>query len=131
MQRQVVATIAAGMLMALGLGSSSSVQAAAPAPSSYIGVEKTISSIRDSWSRPGAVADPNAPGWNVFFDALLNDLHPYSQADNSTDRLMRSIAFTRSRPHWPRFPGLPRSSFAKSCGNGCGHEFAWRGPSAG
>ena len=87
MQRQVVATLAAGMLIGLGVGSSSSSQAAAPAPPSYIGVEKTISSIRDSWSRPGAVADPNAPGWNVFFDALLNDLRTYSKADNQTDRL--------------------------------------------
>ncbi|HMF37749.1 MAG TPA: hypothetical protein VKF17_13965 [Isosphaeraceae bacterium] len=88
MQRQVVATIVAGMLMALGVGSSNSAQAAAPAPASYIGVEKTISSIRDSWSRPGAVADPNAPGWNVFFDALLDDLRTYSQADNPADRLI-------------------------------------------
>ncbi|MGZ3394840.1 MAG: hypothetical protein ACXWPK_12450 [Isosphaeraceae bacterium] len=87
MLRLVVATIAAGMLMSPGVGSSNSAQAAAPAPTSYNGVEKTISSIRDSWSRPGAVADPNAPGWNVFFDALLNDLRAYSQADNPTDRL--------------------------------------------
>ncbi len=87
MQRLVVATIAAGMLMSPGVGSSNSAQAAAPAPTSYNGVEKTISSIRDSLSRPGAVADPNAPGWNVFFDALLNDLRAYSQADNPTDRL--------------------------------------------
>ena len=87
MQRQVVATLAAGMLVALGVGNSSSAQAAAPAPSSYIGVEKRISSIRDSWSRPGAVADPNAAGWYVFFDALLNDLRTYSTADNPADRL--------------------------------------------
>jgi len=87
MQRQVVATLVAGMLIALGAGGSNSTQAAAPAPPSYIGVEKTISSIRDSWSRPGAVADPNTPGWNVFFDALLNDLRTYSSADNQADRL--------------------------------------------
>ncbi|MGA2700100.1 MAG: hypothetical protein ABSH35_03250 [Isosphaeraceae bacterium] len=88
MQRHVVATIVAGMLIALGVGSSNFAQAAAPAPASYMGVEQTISSIRDSWSRPGAVADPNAPGWNVFFDALLNDLRTYSQADNQADRLI-------------------------------------------
>ncbi len=87
MQRQVVATLAAGMLIALGVGNSNSAQAAAPAPSSYIGVEKTISSIRDRWSRQGAVADPNAPGWNVFLDALLNDLRTYSRADKQADRL--------------------------------------------
>jgi len=88
MQRHVVATLVAGMLIALGVGSSNFAQAAAPAPASYMGVEQTISSIRDSWSRPGAVADPNAPGWNVFFDALLNDLRTYSQADNQADRLI-------------------------------------------
>ncbi len=87
MQRQVVATIAAGMLIALGVGNSNSARAAAPAPASYIEVEKTISSIRDSWTRPGAVADPNTPGWNVFFDALLKDLRTYSQANNQADRL--------------------------------------------
>ena len=87
MLRLVIATIAAGMLMSPGVGNLNSAQAAAPAPTSYNGVEKTISSIRDSWSRPGAVADPNAPGWNVFYDALLNDLRAYSQADNPADRL--------------------------------------------
>ena len=87
MQRQVAATIMAGMLIATEVGSLVSVRAAAPAPSSYMGVEKTISSIRDAWSRTGAAPEPNAPGWNVFFDALLNDLRTYSRADNPTDRL--------------------------------------------
>jgi hypothetical protein len=88
MQRQVVATIAAGMLVALGVGNTSTAKAAAPASSTYIGVEKTISKIRDSWSRPGAVADPNAPGWNLLFDALLANLHAYAQAENQPDRLI-------------------------------------------
>ena len=85
MQRLIVAKIAAGMLIALGAGSSICTQAAAPAPSSYFAVEKTISSVRDAWSRAGAVADPNAPGWNVFFDALLNDLRHVFQ-DRQPDR---------------------------------------------
>ena len=87
MQRLIVVKIAAGTLIALGAGSSISTQAAAPAPSSYFAVEKTISTVRDAWSRAGAVADPNAPGWNVFFDALLNDLRTYSKTDNPADRL--------------------------------------------
>jgi hypothetical protein len=87
MQRLVVATIAAGMLIALVVGSPISAEAASPAPSSYTGVENTISSIRENWSRSGGPADPNAPGWNVLFDALLNDLQAYSQAASSNDRL--------------------------------------------
>jgi len=87
MQRLIVATVLAGMLTGVGIENPNSAQAAAPAPTSYMGVEKTIASIRDNWSRPGAVADPNAPGWNVLFDALLNDLREYSRADNSVDRL--------------------------------------------
>ena len=52
MQRLIVVRIAAGTLIALGVGSSTSTQAAAPAPSSYFEVEKTISTVRDAWSRP-------------------------------------------------------------------------------
>ncbi len=88
MQRlAVVATLAAGLLLGWGFGGSRPARAAAPAPTTYQNVEKAIASIRQGWSRPGAAADPNAPGWNAFFDALLNDLSTYSRADNPTDRL--------------------------------------------
>src|SRR5271157_6649048 len=100
MQRHVVATIVAGMLIALGVGSSNFAQAAAPAPASYMGVEQTISSIRDNWSRPGAVADPNAPGWKVFFDALLNDLRTYSHANRCEDHSAGRQKKPSSRVRW-------------------------------
>jgi hypothetical protein len=61
--------------------------AASPAPTSYTGVEKAISSVRLGWSQPGAAADPNAAGWNALFDALLIDLREYSRADGSEARL--------------------------------------------
>ena len=59
---------------------------AAPAPSSYLGVERTIESIRQSWSSPGAPAQPNRPGWDALFDALLGDLKTYSKSESDTDR---------------------------------------------
>jgi hypothetical protein len=52
-----------------------------------VGVEQTIGTIRGNWARPGAPQDPNAPGWNALFDALLSDLREYAQAPNSTARL--------------------------------------------
>jgi hypothetical protein len=59
---------------------------AAPAASSYVGVEKSVESIRQAWSRPGA-QDLNAPGWESLFTALLGDLREYSQAQSPTARL--------------------------------------------
>ncbi|HZW33411.1 MAG TPA: hypothetical protein VFF52_22020 [Isosphaeraceae bacterium] len=61
-------------------------KAAPPAPT-YRGVEQTIASIRDAWSKAGARVEPNAPGWNALFDVLLAELGSYSRADNDTDRL--------------------------------------------
>ena len=59
---------------------------AAPAPSSYLGIERTIESIRQSWSSPGAPAQPNRPGWDALFDALLGDLKTYAKTESETDR---------------------------------------------
>jgi hypothetical protein len=51
-----------------------------------VSVRKTIESIRQAWSRPGA-QDPNAPGWESFFTTLLDDLREYSQAQGPSTRL--------------------------------------------
>ena len=60
---------------------------AAPAPPSYLGVERTIDNIRQSWSSPGAPPQPNRAGWDVLFDALLGDLKAYAKAESETDRV--------------------------------------------
>ena len=87
MQRLVTALIAVGILAGGFDKAATRTFAASPAPPSYVGVEKTIGTIRGNWARPGAPQDPNMPGWNAFFDALLSDLREYAQAPNSTARL--------------------------------------------
>ena len=69
-----------GLVALTGLG-------AAPPTPSYIAVDRGIADIRARWAQPGAVADPNAPGWNAFFDAITNDLRAYSNAQSEDDRL--------------------------------------------
>jgi hypothetical protein len=71
--------LAAGCL-GIGVG-------AAPAPPSYHGIERAINEIRQSWAKPGAPAQPNAPGWNTFFDALLGALRNFAAATSENDRL--------------------------------------------
>src|SRR3954447_651593 len=87
MQRLVYALISMGIFAGVVLETAKRSHAASPAAPSYVGVEKTIGAIRASWARPGAPQDPNAPGWNVFFDALLSDLRQYAQAPDPTARL--------------------------------------------
>ncbi|MGP0067943.1 MAG: hypothetical protein ACLQGP_30660, partial [Isosphaeraceae bacterium] len=60
---------------------------AAPAAPTYVGVERTIESIRQAWAAPGAKVNPNQDGWNALFDALLQDLHAYAKAGDDTERL--------------------------------------------
>jgi hypothetical protein len=60
---------------------------AAPAPASYLGVERTIEAIRQSWSSPGAMPQPNRAGWDVLFDALQSDLNAYAKAESEAGRL--------------------------------------------
>lgn len=72
--------VLAGLVLALALG-------AAPAAPSYYEVERTVKSIRDAWSKAGAPAEPNAPGWNAFFDAVLAELHAESTATTENARL--------------------------------------------
>src|SRR5215472_11918364 len=60
---------------------------AAPAPPTYFGVERTIDSIRQAWSRPGARPEPNADGWNSLFNTLLEQLQAYAGAEDEAGRL--------------------------------------------
>ncbi len=83
--RRIVRLITA--VLAVAIGSVGGVLWAAPASPSYLGVERTIDEIRRSWSSPGAPAQPNAPGWNALFDALLADLGSYSKAESEGERL--------------------------------------------
>ncbi len=78
--------VALGIAGYLGWADREAAGQPAPAASTYIGVEKTIESIRQAWSKPGAPVDPNAAGWNALFDALLDDLRAYGQAQNDADR---------------------------------------------
>jgi hypothetical protein len=87
MQRLVLVTVLAGVMTGIGPWTRDLARAASPAPTSYTGVEKAIASIRLGWSQPGAAAQPNAPGWNALFDAVLNDLREYSHAESSEARL--------------------------------------------
>jgi hypothetical protein len=60
---------------------------AAPAAPSYYEVERTIVTVRETWEKPGTVAQPNAPGWNAYFDALLAEFRNYSAAQDEASRL--------------------------------------------
>ncbi|ODT97963.1 MAG: hypothetical protein ABS79_06680 [Planctomycetes bacterium SCN 63-9] len=44
--------------------------------------------MRNSLAQPDATAEPNASGWNQFFDALLQDLAAYAKAGNEGERLV-------------------------------------------
>ena len=60
---------------------------AAPAAPSSIGIERTIERIRADWAKPGAHPQPNAEGWNAFFDATRRDLAAYGAARSEDGRL--------------------------------------------
>src|SRR5258707_9363805 len=76
--------------LGIGLG-------AAPATPSYHGVERAIDEIRQSWAKPSAPAQPNAQGWNAFFDAMLGELRKGSQATSERERL---LSFNRLYRMW-------------------------------
>jgi hypothetical protein len=71
--------------------------AAAPASPSYHGVERAIEEIRQSWAKPSASTQPNAQGWNAFFDAMLGELRKCSAAQTENDRL---LSFNRLYRMW-------------------------------
>src|SRR4051794_10437032 len=60
---------------------------AAPPTPSYYGIERTIDRVRVDWAKPGAPAQPNADGWNAFFDALRAELKTYATAPDDAQRL--------------------------------------------
>jgi len=75
------------MRLTVLVGLACAVIGAAPAPPSYLGIERTIETIRRSWSSPGAQPQPNKAGWDALFDALLADLKTYAKAQSDADRL--------------------------------------------
>ncbi|MDR3637319.1 MAG: hypothetical protein P4L84_26180 [Isosphaeraceae bacterium] len=70
----------AALAVAAGFG-------AAPAAPSYHSVERAVQEIRNDWKKPGAATPTNAPGWDAFFDALVNELQAYTVAQGETDQL--------------------------------------------
>lgn len=68
-----------GIGLTIGLG-------AAPATSSHDRVDKVIQRIRADWNKPGAKPQPNAPGWNIFFDALQKQFQAYAAASEEDER---------------------------------------------
>jgi hypothetical protein len=87
MRRAMRLITALGIAGVMGVGLARSPVAAAPAAPTYIGIERTIESIRQAWAAPGARVSPNADGWNALFDALLQDLRAYAKANDDTERL--------------------------------------------
>jgi hypothetical protein len=75
------------MRLAGFVGLVATILGAAPAPPSYLGVERTIEGIRKTWTSPGAPPQPNQAGWDVLFDALQSDLKAYAKAESETSRL--------------------------------------------
>ncbi len=84
MQRQVRLNWAGA---AMGLVLFWGAMGAAPAPSSYLGVERTIESIHQAWASPGAPPQPNRQSWDALFDAVLVDLKSYSSAQADSERV--------------------------------------------
>jgi hypothetical protein len=81
---RLATVMAIAMVVAVGLATWRA--DAAPAAPTYVGIERTIESIRQAWAKPGAKVPPNTVGWNALFDGLLGDLRLYSKADNDADR---------------------------------------------
>jgi len=67
--------------VAIGMG-------AAPAAPSYRPIEQRIEEIRAEWAKPGVPTYANAPGWNLFFDALQRELKAYAKADDTNAQLI-------------------------------------------
>ena len=106
MQRQVRLNWAGA---AMGLVLFWGAMGAAPAPSSYLGVERTIESIHQAWASPGAPPQPNRQSWDALFDAVLVDLKSYSSAQADSERVQAldrisqiSHSLARSRGDRPR-----------------------------
>ncbi len=59
----------------------------ADAAPSYLGVERAIEGVRSDWAKAGTTPQPNAPGWNAFFDAVTAEFARYGAARTEDDRL--------------------------------------------
>jgi hypothetical protein len=82
MQRFVVGKMALAIAsLGIGLG-------AAPAAPTYHSIARTIDGVQKAWNERKDNPDPNAPGWNAFFDALKREFRAYALADNDNDRLV-------------------------------------------
>lgn len=88
MQRHLLAMVLAGTLMGPWAGGRHLARAAAPAPTSYVGVEKAISAIRQELTGKSGSENPSAPGWNALCDSLIADLKEYSKGSNPAERLV-------------------------------------------
>jgi hypothetical protein len=80
---------------------------AAPATPSYQPVERAIDEIKQSWAKPGAPAQPNAPGWNAFFDAMQAEFHKCGAASSENDRL---VSLNRLYKMWVALEVTPWAS---------------------
>ena len=87
---------------------------AAPAAPTYVGIERTIESIRQAWAKPGAKVPTNAVGWNALFDGLLGDLRLYSKADNDADRQKALDRIDKTSEALEACPGPRRRTCGRS-----------------
>ena len=90
----------------LALVTSGVVRAAAPAPPTYFAIERTIESLRKTWSSPGGQPSSLGAGWSTLFDSLVADLKSYATAQNGTARLgalsrLQQISATLATAQWP------------------------------
>ena len=90
----------------LALVTSGVVRAAAPAPPTYFAIERTIESLRKTWSSPGGQPSSLGAGWSTLFDSLVADLKSYATAQNDTARLgalsrLQQISATLATAQWP------------------------------
>ena len=81
-------------------------RAAAPAPPSYLAIERTIETIRKAWSSSGGEANPLASGWSALFDTLLRELKAYGAAENEAARVaaldtLQQISLSLGTAEWP------------------------------
>lgn len=88
------------LLSAAALGS-------APASPTSLGVERAVAAIRAEWAKPGAPTQPNAPGWNAFFDRLTADFAAYANAPDERARLIAlnhlyQMDLALRGSNWPR-----------------------------
>ena len=121
-----------GVAGCLGWAGREAAGQAAPAAPTYVGVERTIESIRQAWAKPGARPEPNADGWNALFDALLErpaGVRPGAGRGGPADGAEPDLRDLGRAGDGRLAAGGDRCG--RSCGNGCGRGSAWPGPASG